>query len=104
MKNPLPLTRGNICLILALLSSFTICQTQALAFGQPQLTNDSTTVIDPEVKKLSEVLRWIEATYGINLSYDMDVVRGKTLKVAENAFPNGKKVKIKDVEATLKRV
>ena len=55
MKNPLRLTRGNVCLILALLSSFSIYQAQVFAFSKPQITHDSTMVNKPGEKKLSEL-------------------------------------------------
>ncbi len=104
MKNNLRTTGGTIGLLLAFLGSFLICHGQGLASVTQHDAADLVSANVSEKRSLSDLLKWIETTYEINLSYDTELVLGKSLKVEELSFPEGDRVKMKQVESLLKDV
>ncbi len=101
MKNHLRTTKGTVCLLIAFLSSFLFCHAQDLASIEQDYGENLYPVTKQE-KNLPELLKWVESTYKINLSYDTDIVKGKNIKIEKSTFPKSNKAKAKEIEFALK--
>ncbi len=96
--------RGAVSLLMAFLSSFLISHGQGLALVTQYGTGDLFQAINSKEKSLSDLLEWVETTYEINLSYDVELVLGKRLTMEAFSFPEGDKVRIKQVESALRDI
>ncbi len=98
MKNLVRTTKGTACLLMVFLSSFLFCHAQEIASVEQDYGENLYPVTKQE-KRLSELLKWVESTYKINLSYDIELVKNK--KVEKGSFPKGNKGNVKEIEAAL---
>ncbi len=100
MKNRLRTTKGTACLLMAFLSSFLFGYANETGSISKDFVENS---ISRQEKNLEELLEWVESTYEINLSYDTELVKGKSLEIEKNTFPKKNRAKVKELEFALRQ-